>query len=246
MNNKPLISIVTPCFNSEKTIERTFDSILQQDFELYEYIVVDGGSTDGTIDIIKEYVSRFNGKMKYISERDKGIYDAMNKGIKMSKGMVIGIINSDDYYEKNTLQEVANIIDSTCKYQVIYGAMRIVNEKEEELEISIHKHNNIKNKMMHHPSCFISRNIYFDIAMYDLSFRYSADYDFLLKLSENMNVRFTPTYKILSNFTVGGSSYSAKAFQETNVIRYKYGLISKRKYTLDSLKFTLQAFLTHR
>ena len=95
------LSIITVCYNSAGTIRQTFESVLQQDFNDYEYIVVDGASTDGTLGIIQEYLPKFNGKMRYVSEKDNGIYDAMNKGIRMAQGEVIGLVNSDDFYEKN-------------------------------------------------------------------------------------------------------------------------------------------------
>ena len=93
------ISIITVCFNSEKTIEDTIKSVLKQSYKNYEYIIVDGKSTDNTLNIIKKYEGKFDGRLKYISEKDKGIYDAMNKGIKMSAGDIIGLINSvNDFF----------------------------------------------------------------------------------------------------------------------------------------------------
>lgn len=106
MNNKPFFSIITVCFNSATTIERTIKSILNQNFSDYEYIIVDGGSTDETIGIIKKYEPLFQGRLKWKSESDKGIYDAMNKGILRSEGTIIGIVNSDDWLEYDTLQTV--------------------------------------------------------------------------------------------------------------------------------------------
>ena len=93
------VSIITVCYNSEKTIERTIKSVLNQTYQDYEYIIVDGASTDKTLDIIKRYEPEFEGKMRWISEQDNGIYYAMNKGIGMAKGKLIGMINIDDYYD---------------------------------------------------------------------------------------------------------------------------------------------------
>ena len=100
------VSIITVCYNSEKTIERTIKSVLNQTYQDYEYIIVDGASTDKTLDIIKRYEPEFEGKMRWISEQDNGIYYAMNKGIGMAKGKLIGMINSDDYYEINALADM--------------------------------------------------------------------------------------------------------------------------------------------
>ena len=103
------ISIITVCYNSEKTIERTIQSVLGQTIEDLEYILVDGGSKDGTLDIIKKYENEFIDKgwsYRYLSEKDNGMYDAMNKGIHLSTGDLIGILNSDDWYEKEALSTV--------------------------------------------------------------------------------------------------------------------------------------------
>ena len=109
MNKTPEFSIVTVCFNSEKTIKTTIESVLQQKYKDYEYIIVDGASKDGTMEIVKSYETKFEGRLRYISEPDKGIYDAFNKGIKMSKGKYVWIVNSDDYIEPNALEKLIAI-----------------------------------------------------------------------------------------------------------------------------------------
>ena len=102
------ISIITATYNSEATLRDTMDSILRQTWQGSEYIVIDGASTDHTLDIIREYEPKFEGKMRYISEPDRGIYDAMNKGFAMATGSVIGILNSDDFYTSvDVLQTIA-------------------------------------------------------------------------------------------------------------------------------------------
>src|SRR5574344_1548295 len=109
--NKNLFSIITISYNSERTIERTLQSILSQTFTNYEYIIIDGASSDQTLDIIKKYEPLFKGRMKWKSESDKGIYNAMNKGIKCSNGKVIGICNSDDWLEPNALEILDKYIE---------------------------------------------------------------------------------------------------------------------------------------
>ena len=125
------VSIITVCYNSSMTIRRTFDSVLNQTYADIEYIVVDGASTDGTIEIIKEYEPLFEGRMCWISEKDNGIYDAMNKGISMAEGELIGIINSDDYYEPDAVECMVNAMTND-KYQILYGSMRTWKNGEEE------------------------------------------------------------------------------------------------------------------
>ena len=97
------ISIITATYNSERTLRNTLDSVLRQDYHGYEHIIIDGGSTDNTLAIIREYEPRFAGHLRWISEPDHGIYDAMNKGIRMAKGEVVGILNSDDFYASNSV-----------------------------------------------------------------------------------------------------------------------------------------------
>ena len=99
-------SIITVSYNSSKTIEKTINSVLSQTYKDVEYIIVDGASSDGTVEIIKEYEPLFEGRMKWISEPDNGIYFAMNKGIQMAKGELIGIINSDDWYENDAVEKI--------------------------------------------------------------------------------------------------------------------------------------------
>ncbi len=113
------ITVITSTFNSSGTLRDTFNSILRQTWQDFEYVVVDGGSTDGTVEIIREYEKRFGGRLKWISEPDKGIYDAMNKGLRMATGDVVGILNSDDFFSSNdALSTVARVIEGV---DAVYG-----------------------------------------------------------------------------------------------------------------------------
>ncbi len=121
------ISIITVTYNSSKTLKDTLESVLKQTYKNYEHIIVDGLSKDNTMQIVKEYEEKYNGKLRYISEEDSGLYDAMNKGIKMAAGDIIGILNSDDIYaHENVLQEIVekfketNCTRNICKPN-IYG-----------------------------------------------------------------------------------------------------------------------------
>jgi len=245
MNVELKISIITPSFNSEKTIERTIKSVLEQNYKNYEYIIIDGGSTDSTVDIIKKYTDLFEGRMKYVSEKDKGIYDAMNKGIKMAEGDLIGIINSDDYYETDCLKNVAQEYDAGRLYQILYGELRFINKAEEELEISLVHHRNMKERMIFHPSSFVSRSIYMDKFLYNTDYKYSSDLEFMLKAFQEPEIVFKPIYKVLSNFRMGGISFSNKALHETNVVKYKYGCITKKKYLFEELKLLVKRFANY-
>lgn len=119
-----MISIVTATYNSAATVGSTIESVLAQTYKDIEYIIVDGGSTDGTMDIVKAHEPNFNGRMCYVSEPDRGIYDAMNKGFNMATGDIIGILNSDDHYTTNdVLETVVSEIDG---YDAVYADIHFV------------------------------------------------------------------------------------------------------------------------
>lgn len=121
------ISIVTATWNSAETVRDTFDSVLRQDYKDYEYIVVDGGSKDETLDIIREYEPKFEGRMKWKSEPDRGIYDAMNKGISRATGEVVGILNSDDFYTSfDVLKAIAKRFEEHPEVDAVYGDVKYV------------------------------------------------------------------------------------------------------------------------
>ena len=119
--DNPQFSIITICYNSGKTVERTLKSVLGQSFKNFEYIIVDGGSNDDTLDIVRKYEPLFQGRLKWKSEPDKGIYDAMNKGIVRVSGDIIGIVNSDDWLEPDALEKVHNaFIYNNCDTNTLY------------------------------------------------------------------------------------------------------------------------------
>ena len=229
-----LFSIITVCFNSEKTIERTIKSILEQTYQDYEYIIVDGASTDHTLEIIHKYESLFNGKMKVISEADQGIYDAMNKGIYLAAGELIGLLNSDDYYEHDALGKIAKVY-AHYDYSIIYGAVRAVQDGREVM-VYIKNHEFIEQDMIAHPSCFITKKIYDKFGVYSLKYPYSADYEFMLRIRKEKEIEYIKIYDIITNFTNGGVSNSIKAYRDTMKLLYKYHLISNKRYSFEMIK----------
>ena len=133
-----LVSVLTPCFNSVKTIEKTLECIEQQTYPDIEYIILDGGSTDGTLDIIEHHRAKLPKQFTLVSEKDNGIYDAMNKGIRQASGKLIGIVNSDDWYEKDTIENVVKAYQGN-QYEVVYGMQKTyLNGKEKATFIYHH------------------------------------------------------------------------------------------------------------
>ena len=229
-----LFTIITVCYNSEKTIERTMESVLNQTCQDYEYIIVDGASTDGTMELVHKYEPRFQGRMRWISEKDQGIYDAMNKGIHMAKGELIGIVNSDDYYEPNALEIMKNLYTG-YEYSILYGAVRAIDDGRERM-VYIKNHEFIEQDMITHPSCFISKSLYDTFGVYSQEYPYSADYEFMLRIRNENRIRYFKTYEIITNFVDGGASNSRLGYWDTVKLLYHYHLIGKKQYYYERVK----------
>lgn len=193
------ISLITVTFNSAKTLVDTIESVLRQDYDDYEYLVIDGGSKDGTVDIIKQYEPRFDGKMQWISERDKGMYDGINKGIRMATGDVVGIINSDDFYHRQDIfQIISNSFTQNPDVQAIYGDVRFVNP--ENLYKTVRYYSSAKFKpskfrwgwMPAHPTFFTYKENFEKYGYYQYNYHIAADYELL--------TRFLYTHKLPSKY----------------------------------------------
>ncbi len=183
----PLVSVVTVCYNSIATIERTILSVLEQDYPCTEYIIIDGGSTDGTIEIIKKYEERLAA---WTSEPDSGIYDAMNKGIKQCTGEWIHLLNSDDrYVNRNVLSRVVPQLDLT---RTNYFSM-LMEEKGRFLytyRFPFSYWRMFVSAKLPHPALIVSKDQYARVGVYDTSFRIAADHEFILRLIRRYPPKF--------------------------------------------------------
>lgn len=233
MNNQVLVSIITPCFNSEKTIARTFDALMRQSYQNMEYIVIDGGSADGTLDIIREYEKKFPFPFRYVSEPDEGIYDAMNKGIRMATGKLVGIVNSDDYYADDAIMNMVNAYDG-ADYRILYGFQRNIKDGQ-ETQIFINHHSQLQYMMITHPTCFVTKKIYDDFGVYDTAYRSASDYEFMDRIFHEMPECFVPVYRVISNFEEGGMSSTQIGVRERLKIEVKRGYISRFRYLVSCL-----------
>ncbi len=201
MRNKkttwPKISIITPSFNQGKYIERTIKSVLKQNYPNLEYIVMDGGSIDNTLRILKKY----SKKLKYISENDKGQTDAINKGLKMSTGEIIAYLNSDDTYEPDALKKIAIFFINNPKAKFVYGKGRHIGENDEFIEDYPSEPTDY---LRLHPTCaicqptaFWRRDLIDELGYFDAELKYAMDYDYWIRISEKYPLNFL--YEYLGN-----------------------------------------------
>jgi len=176
------VSIVTVCYNSAATIEDTIQSVLKQNRKDVQHIIIDGGSTDNTLEIVNKYREAYGERLSIVSESDKGIYDAMNKGVRLAEGDMIGILNSDDYYATDkVLDHVVLMLNSNP--QLIYGNLRIIDDQNGRILRTWNPGygNYMRGWIPPHPTLFISKKLYHQVGEYDLSYKISADYDMMIR-----------------------------------------------------------------
>jgi len=206
------ITIITATYNSAATVRDTFNSILRQNYHDIEYIVVDGLSSDATVDIIKEYEPLFGGRMKWISEKDKGIYDAMNKGLRMATGEIVGILNSDDFYTSDdALKTIANIFEENdidaCYGDIHYVKDRDLNKCTRYYSSKIFRRGLMRLGFMPaHPSFYCKRAVYQKYGFFDTSFKIAADFENLLRLIYVNRIKTLYVNKDFVTMRAGGAS----------------------------------------
>lgn len=207
------ISLVTVTFNSAKTVRDTIESVLKQQYEDYEYLVIDGGSKDETVEIIKEYEPKFGGKMRWVSERDKGMYDGINKGIRMATGDVVGIINSDDFYHRTDIFNViAKAFEEHPESQAIYGDVRFVNPDYLEKTVRYYSSKNWRpwrfrfGFMPAHPSFFTYKENFEKYGYYQYDYHIAADYELLIRHLYTNKVPATYVAEDFMKMRTGGRS----------------------------------------
>ncbi|GAA68720.1 glycosyltransferase family 2 protein [Pseudoalteromonas sp. BSi20429] len=243
------VSIITVCYNSAATINDTITSVLSQDYKNIEYIVIDGGSSDATLDIINKYREQIS---VVISEPDKGIYDAMNKGIKNATGDIVGILNSDDFYEtKDVITEIINNFDVDT--EIVFGDLIFV--KPENIEkitrfYSLPRFKAWKLRfgwMPPHPATFIKKSVYDKYGLYKINYKISADYEVFVRFLLVNKVNFKHINKILVRMRDGGVSTSGlkssltlnkeivKACEENGIYTNIFILMSKLPFKLLEL-----------
>ena len=227
-SDHPLVSIITPSFNQGKFIRETIDSVLNQTYDNIEYIVIDGGSTDETIDILKSY----QGKIKYISEKDHGQANAINKGLALSSGEILGFLNSDDFLFPDAIQTVVDTFSRSTKLWVS-GDYWIVDSQNKRIQWAVILYKKIlrlfSSKAMFlfvdyiiQPSTYWKRKLYEKVGQFDESLSFVMDYDYWLRAFEFSTVKIIQ--KPLSCFRIhnqskGGVRYVEQFAEEIQILR---------------------------
>ena len=207
------ISIITATYNSGKTIRDTLSSVLNQSYNNYELIIKDGGSNDNTVEICREYENIFEGRLKVISEPDKGIYDAMNRGIDNASGDIVGILNSDDFYTSDDiLDRIAKEFSANKDLDAIYGDIHFVSPDNLTKCTRYYSSSYFRPSLLRfgfmpaHPSFYVRKEVYDKYGLYDLQFRTSSDFEWIVRLFAKYHIRAKYIKKDFVTMRTGGES----------------------------------------
>lgn len=238
------ISIITVCYNSSGHIQKAIESVLNQSFKEIEYIIVDGKSIDNTVDIIKKYEPRFNGRMKWISEPDNGIYDAINKGIRIATGEIIGILNSDDqFYDSQSVEKIAECFRDPG-VEAVYGNLIITNNQNRLIR-------NWKSKPFRpglfakswtpaHPTFYCHRSLYNKYGLYKTDYHIAADVELMLRFLEVYRINTYYLNETLVNMRLGGAS--TKGIKSSIIITKEV----MRAFKENGLRFDLIKYMFYK
>lgn len=213
MESELMFSIITVSYNSAATIRRTIESVLNQDFINFEYLIIDGASTDDTVKIAEEYAVSFAEKgivYKVSSEPDGGIYDAMNKGIARTEGKLVGIINSDDYYEPDALSTVAKTYEDKC-FDYYFSDINLVKTDGSVLVKKAKIDRFPTSHHWNHPTCFVTKATYDELGVFKNEGIHD-DFEFYLRIIR-AGKKIVTGNKPLANFSMGGVS-NDKSFKK--------------------------------
>ena len=228
-----IISLITVTFNSAKTLRCTIQSVISQSYSNIEYIIVDGGSRDETISIIKEYEPRFNGRLKWISEKDDGIYDAMNKGISLATGDYLCFLNAgDSFHEDDTLQQMVHSISGNELPDVLYGETAIVDKNGHFLRMRRLSAPNVltwksfkQGMLVCHQAFFAKHTL---IEPYDLNYRFSADFDWCIRIMKKARTLHNTHLTVIDYLDEGMTTRNQKASlkERFRIMCQHYGVMS--------------------
>lgn len=228
------ISIITVCYNSEETIESTILSVKMQTYRNIEYIIVDGCSGDNTLNIIKKYEVEFNGNYIWISEPDKGLYDAMNKGIKLATGDIIGLINSDDIFcDKQAVEKVMTVFRENPKLDSVYADLYYVSQYD--IDNIVRKWISGKQRKFDsgwhpaHPTLYLKKSVYENYGVFNIDFKLAADFEFMLRIFDKYKISSFYLDEVLVKMRLGGTTNKSIS----NI--YKQNVECIRAFSLNEL-----------
>jgi glycosyltransferase involved in cell wall biosynthesis len=227
------VSIVTICYNSAETIRETIESVISQTYKDIEYIIVDGASKDNTCDIVRSFGDRIS---RFVSEPDRGIYDAMNKGVKLATGDVIGILNSDDFYaDANVITDIVSTFEKTNALGVYADLVYVNRDNVDKItrtwKSGVYEEGKfLFGWMPPHPTFFVKREVYQAYGHYTTELRSSSDYEFMLRVihKEKISVGYLP--RVITKMRVGGQS------NVTLTNRKKANREDRRAWKMNGLK----------
>ena len=246
------ITIITVCYNRKATIENAILSVLNQNYCNIEYIIVDGNSTDGTKEIIESYRDKIN---QFISEPDKGMYDAINKGLKIATGDIVGLMHSDDeFYDKNVIDRIVSRFNSDSTIEGVYGdGVYVSNDKEERLirdriggVFSLKKIK--KGWLPLHPTVYLKKSVIDKNGLYSLDFKIASDTEFLLRYLYKYEINMSYINSYIVKMRMGGIStnlkYALEVLNEDYKI-YKFHGLTAFKAVFLKKTIALKQYLTH-
>lgn len=229
-----LVTIITVVYNGENYIEQAITSVLEQTYSNIEYIVIDGLSKDNTMAIVNKYRDRIQ---KIVTEKDKGISDAFNKGIALASGDIIGILNADDWYEKDTVEKVVKQMGDS---DIAYGDLKLW--KNETFDtIFCGNHDYLKKEMsVNHPTVFVKKHCYEEFGVFNLSYKYAMDYELLMRfMFKGCTYKYIPS--VLANMRWAGAS-DKNWYDAIKEVREIKGIYLSDKKINHQLYFIKQAF----
>jgi len=239
--NQPKISIVIPSYNSERYIRESIDSILGQEYDNFECIVMDGGSTDSTADILRQY----GEKIFWISEKDEGQSNAINKGLKHAKGDIVAYLCSDDVYEPGCFNRIATFFNNNPSFKWVYGKCSIIDENNIITRKPVTCYKNILAKKYRYstllvsnyisqPATFWRKSLFDEMGMFNLDHHLSMDYEFSLRIGAKYQPGYIDDY--LAQFRWHSAAKTASGFYKSSAealkITRKYTSINKRNYLM--------------
>jgi len=230
----PLVSIITVVYNGQATLERALRSVIQQTYPHIEYLVIDGGSTDGTLETIQRYSDRI---AFWLSEPDCGIFDAMNKGLALASGAYLAILNCDDYYAPGAVALVVEELQRQAA-EAVYGDSIFVLEDIGMARRVPATTNLTKGMTLCHPALFVARSVYERLGGYDLQYRYSSDFDFALRLYL-AKVELARVAEPLAYFTAGGAAerhFGRASWEAITILKRQAGILCALPYVLMFLR----------